>query len=152
LIYREFSDFKNNLPEYSKILAIDYGTSQIGLALSDPMRIIANAHSTIKFSSYKDQINAILKVIVAEKVGGIVIGWPLMPNGTEGDACAKILDFLKFFEVQKDIPIYLQDERYSTQAVTRMLIEMQVNRKKRSQMDDKVAATYILQTILDRMS
>jgi putative holliday junction resolvase len=132
-----------------RILALDLGTKTIGLALSDVSRRIATPMAALgkkKFAANAEE----LKTLVAEHgVGGIVIGLPLNMDGSEGPRAQSARQFAANLAAKIDAPIALWDERLSTAAVTRTLIEADASRARRREIVDKLAAAYILQGALD---
>ena len=132
----------------NRYMALDVGDRTIGVAISDPLFIMAQGHSTIFRDSLKE-------IISKENIIKIIIGLPKNMNNSIGPQGEKVLTFvndLKNFllENKLDIEIIMQDERLTTVSAERILIEGNMSRKKRKQVIDKVAATYILQSYLDR--
>lgn len=132
-----------------KILGIDYGEKRIGLAISDQLNMFAHPLDVVENKGVKSNMEVIKKVIEENKIDKIVIGFPLNMNGTEGERCEKTNQFIvhlkKFF--QGDIIKW--DERLTTVAATKMLLEHDMSRAKRKKVVDKIAACYILQGYMD---
>jgi putative Holliday junction resolvase len=143
----DFQYFKKNLPKKARILGIDLGEKTIGLALSDDTMSIATPFTLISRKNINTDIAKILEIIKDFSIKAVVIGYPLNMNGTKGPSCARIDQFIKNFE----IPFLLWDERFSTVAVERTLLEANMSRDKRKSHIDKLAAAYILQGALDRL-
>ena len=135
-----------------RFLGFDVGEKTIGLALSDTNRTIATPFQTIHRTQWKKDAEALLKIIKEYNIVGIIIGFPLNMNGTEGPRCQSVRQFSSNLLALIDIPICLWDERLSTMAVTRTLLEADLSRAKRKKVIDKMAAAYILQGFLDGFS
>ena len=139
------------LPPAGKLLGLDLGTKTIGVAVSDALRYSATPLETIarrKFTADAER----LKVLIAEnKAVGIVLGLPLNMDGSEGPRAQSTRAFARNLARLVSIPIAFWDERLSTSAVTRTLIEADMRRDRRAQVVDKLAASYILQGALDRL-
>lgn len=133
-----------------RVLGLDVGEKTIGLALSDTLWTIATPKTTLK-RQYPIQIDIdALNILIAnELICTLVIGLPLNMNGTQGPSCQRVLDLCTYFD---QIPIILWDERLSTVAVERAMLSADISRKKRAQHVDKLAASYILQGVLDRIN
>lgn len=132
-----------------RFLGFDLGVKSIGLALSDTNRRIATPFQVIQRTQWKKDADIFLKIIKDYQILGIIIGFPLNMNGTEGPRCQSTRQFVSNFLFLVDLPICLWDERLSTMAVTRTLVEADVSRAKRKKVVDKLAAAYILQGFLD---
>ncbi len=141
--YKNLKDGKNRL------LGIDLGDKTVGLSLSDVTWTIASPYQTLKRLSDFQAITELEQIIHTFKVVVMVIGYPLNMNGSAGPQSEKVLKFVEKMLQRYDIPIFLWDERLSTMAVTRTLIEADVSRKKQKKAVDKMAASYILQGMLD---
>lgn len=139
------------LPAFGKLLGLDLGTKTIGVAVSDGMRYSATPLETIARSKFT-QDAARLQVLIAENAAvGIVLGLPLNMDGSEGPRAQSTRAFARNLSRLVEIPIAFWDERLSTSAVTRTLIEADVRRDKRAEVVDKLAASYILQGALERL-
>jgi putative Holliday junction resolvase len=146
------SDLKPILPNYRRLLGLDLGTKTIGLALSDLSRTVATPHSTIARTKFTQDVAELFKVVDAQEVFALVLGLPISMDGTEGPRCQSTRQFAANLMKLRDMPILLQDERLSTAAVTRTLLEADASRKRRDEVVDKMAAAYILQGALDGLS
>ncbi len=149
MIYENIQDFSKIIQEDRRILCLDIGLVGIGVALSDLRQVIASPHSVYKRRNMSQDMGHLAKLAADEEVTGIVVGFPLELDGTEGKNCAKVRHFAGKLYKKASLPILLQDERMSTAAATRALKESNMTRKKRESLDDKVAASYILQVVLD---
>lgn len=134
-------------------MALDIGTVRIGVATSDPMGIIASGYETYHRCGDNEKDYQYLADLAKTKgCDTIVLGLPLNMNGTEGEKVLEIRNFKEGLSRYTDLKIDFQDERWSTVSAEKMLIQNSVRREKRKQVIDKVAATIILQTYLDRIS
>ena len=134
----------------NRIMGLDVGDKTIGVAISDPLLLTAQGLKTIKRESNKKDMKQIEDIIKEYDVNKIVVGFPKNMNNTIGPQGEKVLNFVEKLKNRFNIEIVLEDERLTTMAAERTLIEGDVSRKNRKKVIDKVAATYILQTYLDR--
>ncbi len=134
-----------------RLMGFDPGTKTIGIALSDTRLKVATPFITIKRKKFRDDAAEIGTLIEENRIGGFVIGLPLNMDGSEGPRCQSIRQFQKNLEGYFDLPACFWDERLSTVAVTRTLLEADASRKRRSEVVDKMAAAYILQGALEVM-
>ena len=135
----------------ARLLGLDVGTKTIGMALSDVTRSIATPYDTIRRTKFTDDAKAIRKVLESNQVGAVVIGLPINLDGTEGPRAQSTRAFARSLAAQIDLPLLFWDERLSTAAVERHLIEADASRKRRAEVIDRMAAAYILQGALDRL-
>ncbi len=134
-----------------RLLGLDLGEKTIGLALSDTTLSVATPMQTLKRGKFAADA-ARLDIIISEQgVGGLVVGLPLNMDGTDGPSAQSARAFGRNWEKHSPLPLMFQDERLSTSAVTRTLLEADTSRKKRAEVVDKMAAAYILQLALDRL-
>jgi putative Holliday junction resolvase len=140
------------LPEHARLLGLDLGTKTIGLALSDVERRIATPLETIQRIKFKQDAAALLKIAEKHAIAGLVIGLPLNMDGTEGPRAQSTRAFVRNLAPLTDLPIVFWDERMSTLAVTRTLLDADASRARRAAVVDKMAAAYILQGALDRLA
>jgi putative Holliday junction resolvase len=140
------------LPKGARLLGIDLGTRTIGLALSDVERRIATPLETLKRTKFTPDADAIRRVVDRFGVGGLVVGLPLNMDGTEGPRSQATRAFVRNLKPLVQIPVAFWDERLSTMAVTRTLMDADASRARRGALVDKMAAAYILQGALDRAS
>ncbi len=151
MLYANLREFLEVLPPKGRLLGFDVGEKRVGIAMSDTTRTIATAYGTLTRLGKNQDVPKIRAIVNEHEICGMVIGLPRNMDGTEGKSCEMARQFGKHILKQWDIPVYFQDERLSTAAVTRALKEGEVSRKKRSELDDKLAAGYLLQTTLDSM-
>jgi len=128
-----------------KYLGIDYGDKRVGLAISDPLGLIANAYKTL--TNDEHLLNNLTEVIKAENIKALVVGLPKHMNNDEGERVAAVKAFVA--KLPSDLAVHYQDERLTTKMATSVLLEADVSRRNRKGIVDKVAATIILQTFLD---
>jgi putative Holliday junction resolvase len=134
-----------------RLLGLDLGEKTIGLALSDRLLTVATPMETLKRGKFA-QDAARLDVIISEQgVGGLVVGLPLNMDGSDGPSAQSARAFARNWAGHSPIPLALWDERLSTVAVTRTLLDADASRKRRSEVVDRMAAAYILQGALDRL-
>jgi len=139
------------LPPGRRLLGLDLGEKTIGLALSDTLLTVATPMQTLKRAKFGADA-ARLDIIISEQgVGGLVVGLPLNMDGTDGPSAQSARAFARNWAGSRDLPVLLQDERMSTMAVTRTLIDADASRARRAEVVDKMAAAYILQGALDRL-
>lgn len=139
------------IPKDGRVLGLDVGTKTIGLALSDASLRLASPLETIRRTKFRNDVMRMREIVETHNVHGFVIGLPINMNGTEGPRCQATRQFQKNLEEAIDLPMVFWDERLSTAAVERTLIEADVSRQRRGQVIDKMAAAYILQSALDSM-
>lgn len=144
-------EFAAALPTRASILGIDPGEKRIGVAVSDLTRLIASSLKTISRTKFLADAEAILKLYDARQCAGMVIGLPLNMDGSSGPAAQSARAFARNLLAKRDMPLLLWDERLSTAAVTRTLIEGDTSRRRRGEVVDKMAAAYMLQGALDAM-
>src|SRR3954464_9549775 len=137
------------LPRYARLLGVDLGTKTVGLALSDVERRIASPLETLERSKFTADAKKIQAIVARFGIGAIVFGLPLNMDGTEGPRAQATRAFARNLAALVRVPMLFWDERLSTMAVNRMLIELDTTRRRRAALVDKMAAAYILQGFLD---
>ena len=136
-----------------RLLGLDLGSKTIGLAVSDTDLKVASPLDTIRRSKFQADAATLLAIVDAEDIGGLIIGLPVEMDGQEGPRCQSTRQFAANVLLLRDLPIAFWDERLSTAAIERLLIdEADMTRRRRAQVVDKMAAAYILQGALDAMS
>ncbi len=133
-----------------RLMGLDVGDKTIGVAVSDLLMITAQGVTTVKRTNIKNDINELKKIIKEYNVTKIVSGLPKMLDGTIGIQGEKVLEFLDKLKQHVEIPIELEDERFTTTISEKMLIQADVKRKKRKEVIDKLAAAQILTTYMQR--
>jgi putative Holliday junction resolvase len=144
-------DFSALLPQKGALLGLDLGTKTIGLAISDISRQIASPLKTIARTKFTADAGALLAAAAEHQVAGLVLGLPLNMDGSEGPRVQATRAFVRSLAPLSPLPVLLWDERLSTAAVTRTLLDADASRKRRDALVDKMAAAFILQGALDRM-
>ena len=139
-----FSKIVNN-----KIICLDLGDKNIGVAISDQGLKFANPLKVIKRKNFRTTVEKLTSIIELENIGGMVIGWPLNIDGTQGPRCDSSRDFAHAFLRNYKIPICFHDERLSSIAADNLLKETNLKRKQKEKKLDAVAASWILQSLLD---
>jgi putative Holliday junction resolvase len=140
------------LAKDARLLGLDVGSKTIGMALSDVTRAIATPYDTIRRKKFTEDAGKLGEVIAANEVGALVIGLPLNLDGSEGPRAQSTRAFARNLAAKVAIPMAFWDERLSTAAVERHLIEADASRARRAQVIDRMAAAYILQGALDRLA
>jgi putative holliday junction resolvase len=147
----EPESFARSLPRGLRLLGIDLGTKTLGLALSDVTRTVASGLTTLVRGKFTEDGRRLLALVEEHGVGGFVLGLPINLNGTDGPRAQATRAFARNLAKLTALPILLWDERLSTAAAERALLEADASRRRRAQVIDKVAATLILQGALDRL-
>ncbi len=148
----DITEFAAALPRGAPVVGLDLGTKTIGVAVSDASLMIASPLELIRKSQFTKDVEALFKAMATRGAAGVVIGLPVNMDGTEGPRSQSARAFGRNLLRLKDLPIAFWDERLSSVAVNRVLIEeADVTRARRADLVDKMAAAYILQGALDRM-
>ena len=151
MIMDDIAAFLAALPKGAPIVGLDLGTNTIGVALSDRLLGVATPLETIRRKKFTADAEALLALLAAREAAGIVLGLPRNMDGTEGPRCQATRAFARNLSAKTALPITFWDERLSTVAAERALLEADTTRKRRAQVIDHVAAAYILQGALDRI-
>ena len=153
MICEDIDSFAATLCPYPSLIGLDLGTKTIGVAISDSLRLTATPIETIKRVKFTVDAARLMEMITEREIGGIILGLPRNMDGSEGPRCQSTRAFAQNVLALRHLPIVFQDERLSTAAVQRMLVdEMDSTRKRRAEVVDKLAAAYILQGLLDRLN
>ncbi|MBO9544185.1 Holliday junction resolvase RuvX [Caulobacter sp.] len=149
----DIEDFAAALPQYAPIVGLDPGEKTIGVAVSDVTRTVASPLALIEKTKFTKDAEALFKLMDSRNAVGIVVGLPMNMDGTEGVRCQSNRALARnLLRIKPDLPITFWDERLSTAAVTRVLIdEHDISRKRRDEVVDKMAAGWILQGALERL-
>ena len=140
------------LPVSSRLIGLDPGSKTVGVALSDPSRMVASPTEHLKRGKFRDLAARLEALVKTEEVGGLVVGLPLNMDGSEGPSAQSARQFAENLAARLEIPVALWDERLSTAAVERTLIDADLSRRRRAEVVDKLAAAYILQGALDYLA
>jgi putative holliday junction resolvase len=149
-------EFAEALRPGKRLMGLDVGTKTIGLALSDVTRVVASPLETIRRQKFTLDANRLLQLVSLHDIGGLVIGLPLNMDGSEGPRSQSARSFGRNLTRLEGFPegvaLTFWDERLTTVAAERALLEADMSRKRRSEVIDKMAATLILQGALDRLN
>jgi putative Holliday junction resolvase len=151
-VIEAIEDFAAALPPRRALAGLDFGDKTIGVAVSDGMLSVASPLETIRRVKFTKDAEALLAILTRREICGIVLGLPRNMDGSEGPRCQKSRAFARNLSRLTDLPITFWDERLSTVAAERALLEADTSRKRRAEVIDHVAAAYILQGALDRLS
>lgn len=144
-------DFRAALPLAGRLMSLDVGTKTIGVAISDTTRMVASGVETVKRKKFMADADVLAKHAATHQVVGIVIGLPINLDGTNGPRVQSTKAFAANLAPKLGLPILLWDERLSTVAAERALLEADASRRLRKEVIDKVAAVIILQGLLERL-
>ncbi len=150
-IHDDIAAFAAALPRMGALAGLDLGTRTIGVAISDSLRNVATPVLTIRREKFTLDAEVLLKLVAEREVGGIVLGLPRNMDGSEGPRAQSTRAFARNLARLTTLPITFWDERLSTVAAERALLEADTSRARRAQLIDHVAAGYILQGALDRL-
>lgn len=151
-LHDDIADFAAALPPMRAVAGLDLGDKTIGVAVSDRMLSIASPLQTIRRKKFGVDAAALLDILAAREIGGIILGLPRNMDGSEGPRCQSTRAFARNLSRLTDLPIGFWDERLSTVAAERALLEADTSRRKRAEVIDHVAAGVILQGALDRLA
>jgi len=151
MICADIAALKAALPPARALMGLDLGTKTIGVAVSDPFLAVATPLETVRRSKFTTDAAALQGIIAHRAIGGVVLGLPFNMDGTEGPRAQSTRAFARNLDRLIDLPIAFWDERLSTVAAERALLEADTTRKRRAEVIDHVAAGYILQGVLDRL-
>ncbi len=150
-VFEEPADLAPSLPAVGAVMGLDLGTKTIGVAVSDMLRGIATPTETIKRKKFTLDAEALLAIAKDRDIHAIVLGLPRNMDGTEGPRAQSTRAFARNLSQKTELPIVFWDERLSTVAVERTLLEADTSRQRRAEVVDKMAAAFILQGALDRL-
>ena len=151
MIYEDISEFANELHSNNSLLGLDLGTKTIGVAVSDTILSVATPIKTIKRKKFSADADQLLGIISIKNCCGVILGLPKNMDGSEGPRAQSTRAFARNFSAKTQLPITFWDERLSTVAAEKALLEADTTRKRRAEVIDQVAAAYILQGFLDRL-
>ena len=152
MTFDDITDFAAALPRRRALAGLDLGTTTIGVAVSDALLSVATPLETIRRKKFRLDANALRAILDTRDIGGIVLGLPRNMDGSEGPRAQSTRAFARNLAALIDLPITFWDERLSTVAAERALIEADTSRRRRAEVIDHVAAGYILQGALDRLA
>ncbi len=148
---KTLGELRDALKRGERLMGVDLGSKTIGLALSDLSLTVATPLETIRRAKFTADAKRLLDLAAEHGVGGLIVGLPLNMDGSEGPAVQSARAFVRNLEKLSPIPLAFWDERLSTAAVTRTLLEADTSRARRAEVVDKMAAAYILQGALERL-
>lgn len=148
----ELTSLPSLLPKDAPVFGLDLGDKTIGIAISDVRRTIATPLETIERTKFRADAEKLLALAASNKIGALVMGLPLNMDGSEGPRAQSTRAFVRNLAPLTELPIVFWDERLTTAAVERTLIEADASRKRRAEVVDKMAAAYLLQGALDRLA
>lgn len=151
MIHDAFGDFAAACAPMRALIGLDLGEKTIGIAVSDRLRSVASPLETIRRRKFSLDAGRLLEIVADREIGGILLGLPRNMDGSEGPRCQSTRAFARNLAQLTDLPIGFWDERLSTVAAEKALLEADTTRKRRGEVIDHVAAGYILQGALDRM-
>ncbi|WP_324753954.1 Holliday junction resolvase RuvX [Roseovarius sp. Pro17] len=151
MIHEDIADFTAELPPMQALMGLDLGDKTIGVAVSDALWSIASPHETVRRKKFGVDAARLLDIVMDRRIGGIILGLPRNMDGSEGPRCQSTRAFARNLSRLTDLPIGYWDERLSTVAAERALLEADTSRKRRAEVIDNIAASYILQGVLDRI-
>lgn len=151
MICEDIETFAAALPRFGALAGLDLGTRTIGVAISDGLRGVATPAETIRRTKFTQDANTLLALLTQREITGIVLGLPRNMDGSEGPRAQSTRAFARNLSGLSDLPIGFWDERLSTVAAERALLEADTSRRRRAEVIDHVAAGYILQGALDRL-
>ena len=152
MVYNSIEEFIGNIGLDGALMGLDLGEKTIGVAVSDTRQSVATGIKTIKRTKFQQDLKLLMQVIGGREIKGVILGLPKNMNGTEGPRCQSTRAFAKNMSVTVPLPITFWDERLSTVAAERSLIEANASRRRRAEVIDYVAASFILQGVLDRVT
>ncbi len=151
MITTSASEFRQALPEGGRLLGLDVGTRTIGLALCDSAWTIATPAELLRRAKFSADLGRLRGIVEQQSVRGLVLGLPLNMDGTDSPRTQSVRAFARNL-APLALPTLLWDERWSTQAVTRTLLDADASRARRAELIDKMAAAYILQGAIDALT
>tara|TARA_R110002049_G_scaffold10127_6_gene50548 strand:+ start:18196 stop:18681 length:486 start_codon:yes stop_codon:yes gene_type:complete len=151
MIFDDVAEFAAQLPPMQALIGLDLGEKTIGVAVSDSFLSVATPLETVRRLKFGLDAARLAEIIAARRIGGLVLGLPRNMDGSEGARCQSTRAFARNFDRITPLPITFWDERLSTVAAERALLEADTSRKRRAEVIDHVAAGFILQGVLDRL-
>lgn len=152
MIYEDAAEFAAAVPQMQALIGLDLGEKTIGVAVSDTFLSVSTPLETVRRRKFGLDAARLAEIINERRIGGLVLGLPRNMDGSEGPRCQSTRAFARNFDQRTPLPITYWDERLSTVAAERALLEADTTRKRRAEVIDHVAAGYILQGMLDRLA
>ena len=151
MIHDDIAEFAAALPPHAALAGFDFGEKTIGVAVSDRQLSVATPLNTIRRKKFSSDSEELLRIVQDRGIAGLILGLPFNMDGSEGPRCQSTRAFARNLSRLTNLPIGFWDERLSTVAAERALLEADTSRKRRAEVIDHVAASYILQGVLDRI-
>ncbi|MEH6829693.1 Holliday junction resolvase RuvX [Sulfitobacter sp.] len=152
MIYEDIKEFAVAVPSMRALIGLDLGEKTIGVAVTDSMLSVATPLETVRRKKFGIDAARLAEIMAARNIGGLILGLPFNMDGSEGPRCQSTRAFARNLDrLHPTLPIGYWDERLSTVAAERALLEADTSRKRRAEVIDHVAAGYILQGVLDRL-
>ena len=148
---KTLSELREGLKRGQRLMGLDLGSKTIGLSLSDVTLTVASPLETVRRTKFSKDAEHLLELAAQHEIGGFVVGLPINMDGSEGPAAQSARAFVRNLQKLSPIPVAFWDERMSTVAVTRTLLEADASRARRAEVVDKMASAYILQGALERL-
>jgi len=148
---KTLSELRDGLKRGQRLMGLDLGSKTIGLSLSDVTLTVASPLETIRRTKFSKDAERLLELTAQHEIGGFVVGLPVNMDGSEGPSAQSARAFVRNLQKLSPIPVAFWDERMSTVAVTRTLLEADASRARRAEVVDKMASAYILQGALERL-
>lgn len=152
MLIENIEENASDIPVMQALIGLDLGTKTIGVAVSDGLQTVATPIETVRRKKFGVDAARLLEIIAERNIGAVVLGLPLNMDGSEGPRVQSTRAFARNFSQLCPLPIVFWDERLSTVAAERALLEADTSRKRRAEVIDHVAAGYILQGVLDRLA
>lgn len=150
-LHRDATSYASELGAVGPLLALDAGEKTIGVASADGLWLAASPVETIRRTNWREEVAALTRIMQERGTRGFILGYPLNMNGTEGPRCQSVRALGRNLAKAFALPVLLWDERASTQAVIRTMLEADLSRARRGEVVDKLAATFILQGAMDAL-
>jgi putative Holliday junction resolvase len=152
LIHENIEEYAAALPAMRALIGLDLGEKTIGVAVTDSFLSVATPLETVRRKKFGVDAARLAEIMTNRSIGGLILGLPFNMDGSEGPRCQSTRAFARnLSRLHPDLPIGYWDERLSTVAAERALLEADTSRKRRAEVIDHVAASYILQGVLDRL-
>jgi putative Holliday junction resolvase len=152
LIHEHIEDFAAAVPAMHALIGLDLGEKTIGVAVTDRFLSVATPLETVRRTKFGQDAARLAQIIEAREIGGLILGMPYNMDGSEGPRCQSTRAFARnFTQLYPELPVGYWDERLSTVAAERALLEADTSRRRRAEVIDHVAAGFILQGVLDRL-
>lgn len=150
--FTEITALHGLIPYQTRLAGLDIGTKTIGIAISDRLRSIASPLQTLNRTKLSKDLVTLRTIITEQDISAFIIGYPMNMDGTEGPRCQATRQIARDIQTTYSLPVVLWDERMSSVAAERAMLQGDLTRQRRHVLIDKMAASYILQGALDRLN